>query len=254
MRVIGVIHLKPLPGSPGYDGDFSAVLEAAAADARAYQAGGVDALIVENFGDTPFFGAAVPAETTAAMTSAALAVRGAADLPIGINVLRNDARAALGIAAATGARFVRVNVHAGAMATDQGVIEGRAAETMRLRAALQHEVDVYADVHVKHAMPLTDESLEDAALNLHHRAHADAIIVSGRATGQATSVDELKRVRNVLPDATLLAGSGVTVESVAEVLQAADGIIVGTAMKHDRNIDAPVDEARVRAFVEAAGA
>jgi len=252
MRVIGVVHLKPLPGSPGYGGDMDAVLEAATADATAYLAGGADALIVENFGDTPFFGGPVPPETIAAMTAAALAVRKRAELPLGINVLRNDARAALGIAAAVGARFVRVNVHAGAMATDQGVLEGRAAATMRVRAALAHEIDVLADVHVKHARPLTDESLEDAACNLHHRAHADGVIVSGSATGAATSLEDLRRVRSVLPDAKLFAGSGVTLQVVADVLRIANGVIVGTALKHDGDIGAPVDQERVREFVDAA--
>ncbi|MEE8105312.1 MAG: BtpA/SgcQ family protein [Planctomycetota bacterium] len=252
MRVIGVVHLKPLPGSPGYGGDMDAVLAAATADARAYSTGGADALIVENFGDIPFFGGPVPAETIAAMTAATLAVGRSVELPLGINVLRNDARAALGIAAAAGARFIRVNVHAGAMATDQGVLEGRAAETMRLRAALSHEILVLADVHVKHARPLTDESLEDAACNLHHRAHADGVIVSGSATGAATSLEDLCRVRAVLPDAKLFAGSGVTTQHVAEVLRVANGVIVGTALKRDGDIDAPVDAKRVLDFVDAA--
>lgn len=252
MRVIGVVHLKALPGSPGYGGDMDAVLAAAIADTAAYLAGGADALIVENFGDTPFFGGPVPPETIAAMTAAALAVRKRAELLLGINVLRNDARAALGIAAAVGARFVRVNVHAGAMATDQGVLEGRAAETMRVRAALAHEIEVLADVHVKHARPLTDESIEDAASNLYHRARADGVIVSGNATGAETSLEDLRRVRSVLPDAKLFAGSGVTLQVVADVLRIADGVIVGTALKHDGDIDAPVDQERVREFMNAA--
>src|SRR5688500_2043902 len=98
--LIGVVHLWPTPGAPRFSGDMEAVLERAAADARSLADGGCDALIVENFGDVPFFRGAVPPETTAAMALAIAAVRRSAPkLVLGVNVLRNDARAALGLCA-----------------------------------------------------------------------------------------------------------------------------------------------------------
>ena len=153
--LIGVVHLKPLPGAPGYEGSMGAVLEAAALDASRLAEGGADAIIVENFGDTPFFADAVPSETIAAMTIAVERVRrSAAELEVGVNVLRNDARGALGVCAATGASFLRVNVLCGAAATDQGVITGEAAALLRERARVAPEVKIFADVHVKHATPI----------------------------------------------------------------------------------------------------
>ncbi|MFT5462286.1 MAG: membrane complex biogenesis BtpA family protein, partial [Planctomycetota bacterium] len=140
--LIGVVHLRALPGSPGAAGRpaeaiMAEVLMAAEIDARALLEGGADGIVVENFGDAPFFASAVPPETVAAMAIAVKSVTAAAPgLPVGVNVLRNDARSALGLCAVTGASFLRVNVHVGAMVTDQGLLTGQAAETMRSRAAL----------------------------------------------------------------------------------------------------------------------
>src|SRR5688500_6024628 len=127
--VIGMVHLKPLPGSARWGGSMQQVLDGSLADATALAEGGVDAIMIENFGDVPFRKEHVAAETIAAMTLAVSTVANAVDLPLGVNVLRNDAAAAMGIAAACGATMIRVNVHTGAMLTDQGIIEGRASET-----------------------------------------------------------------------------------------------------------------------------
>ena len=142
--IIGMVHLQPLPGSPGWSGSFQQVLDAALRDAETLAAGGVDGIIVENYGDIPFHPEHVPAITIAALTAAVLDVRRAVDIPVGVNVLRNDAAAAMAIAAATGAKFIRVNVHTGAMLTDQGWIAGAAHQTMRDRAAHGGDVAVFA--------------------------------------------------------------------------------------------------------------
>lgn len=252
--MIGVVHLLPLPGSPRYGGRMAPVVARAVADARAYRKGGADALVVENYGDAPFLKDDLPAETVAALACCAAAVRDAALLPLGVNALRNDARAALGVAAAVGAAFARVNVHAGLVATDQGLVEGRAAETLRVRRMLDAEVAIAADVHVKHGRPLFAASIADAARDLVLRAGADAIIVSGASTGAPTDVQDLEAVRAAVPDAFLLAGSGVTAATVARILKVADAVIVGTALKRGGRTEAPVDPARVRRFTRAARA
>src|SRR5260221_195002 len=132
--VIGMVHLAPLPGAPLYEGSLQDVLARALADAEALAAGGVDAIAVENFGDRPFRKSRVDPETIAAMTRVITELARSVALPFGVNVLRNDASAALAIAAATGAAFIRVNVHTGAVVADQGIIEGEAAETLRRRS------------------------------------------------------------------------------------------------------------------------
>ena len=248
--LIGVVHLRPLPGSPRWKGDLERIIECAEADARAYERGGAHALFVENFGDVPFTKAKVGAETIAAMAAAGRAIRAAVKVPIGFNVLRNDARTALALCAACGGSFIRVNVHTGAMLTDQGIIEGEAYETLRYRERICPGVQIFADVHVKHAVPLGNWPIEIAARDTLERGLADALIVSGTGTGEAAEVSDLERVRRACPAAKILLGSGVTAENVRAYAQA-DGFIVGTSLKRAGWLSNPVDVKRVVGMVKA---
>jgi len=249
--LIGVVHLHPLPGSPRWHGRLDEVIKLGVADALAYERGGAHAVIVENFGDVPFTKTHVGPETIAAMAAAGCAVRDAVKRPIGFNVLRNDARAALALCAACGGTFIRVNVHCGAMLTDQGLIEGDACHTVRYREQICPGAEILADVHVKHAVPLGDWSIEDAAHDTVERGLADALIVSGVGTGQAADMKDVERVRRACPKTKLLLGSGVTVENAHDYLRLADGIIVGTSLKQDGKLANPVDPKRVAALVRA---
>lgn len=253
--LVGMVHLWALPGSPDDAGDLEATIAAAVDDARALEAGGVSAIMVENFGDVPFFPDAVPAVTVAAMTRAVAAVRAAVALPIGVNVLRNDALAALAIAHVTGADFLRVNVLSGAMVTDQGVIEGQAHRLLRERRALGARVRVLADVHVKHAVPLAPLPIAQAALDTVKRGGADALIVSGTGTGAAPDLDAVRAVCEALGGvAPVLVGSGLSEVNIGALRSVAQGAIVGTSLKRDGQVHAPVEESRVRALVAAVAA
>jgi membrane complex biogenesis BtpA family protein len=230
------------------------IVERAVSDAQAYEAGGASALIVENYGDAPFHKDRVEPCTVAALTVVVVAVRSAVALPVGINVLRNDAVAALSIAAATGAAFIRVNVHTGALLTDQGIIEGRAAETLRLRRRLDAMVDIWADVLVKHAWPLGAVTLADAARDTVERGLADALIVTGTRTGQPATPEEVQLLRSLLPTVPIYVGSGVTPDRIPAYHPAATGFIVGTWAKAGGVIDHPVDVSRVEALARAISA
>jgi membrane complex biogenesis BtpA family protein len=245
---IGVVHLKPLPGSPRFAGELESIIDFALADARAYERGGADAVIVENFGDAPFTKGPVAPETLAAMTAAGRAIRAAVKLPIGFNVLRNDARAALALCAICGGSFIRVNVHTGAMLTDQGIIEGDAYHTIRYRQRLCPDVKLYADVHVKHAMPLAGFAIEDSAHDTLDRGLADALILSGAGTGVAADISDVERVRRACPKAKILLGSGVNVENARDFMRFADGAIVGSSLKRAGKLANPVDAKRVAAL------
>ena len=250
--LIGMVHLGPLPGSPRWGASLAEVADRALADARALEAGGLHALLVENHGDAPFTAGRVDAATVAAMTAVIAEIRRSVRLPLGVNVLKNDAQSALAIAAATGACFIRVNVHVGAVVADQGIIQSDAYTTLRYRRLLGADVKILADVHAKHGMPLAPVELE--ARDCVSRGLADALVVSGKATGEATPLEDVKRVRSAVPDVPLVVGSGVTPDSVAELLSVADGAIVGTFLKRDGRLGNPVDPDRVKRLVEAARA
>lgn len=245
--VIGMVHLLPLPGSPRARA-MTDVRRAAVADARTLAQGGVDGILVENFGDAPFTGGTVEPQVIAAMSVLAAEVRAAAALPIGINVLRNDAHSALAVAVASGASFIRVNVHVGSAETDQGHIDGRAFETLRFRKLLGAEIAIFADVFVKHARPSDRVDVATAARDTAYRGGAEALLVTGAETGAAPGSERLSEVKRAVPDRPVLVASGLTPENVEGFL-GADGFIIGSALERGGVAGNRVELNRVRAMV-----
>ena len=226
-----------------------AVLERARREADVLASEGAGGIIVENFGDVPFHPGPVGPETVAAMTLAVGVVMDTVDVPVGINVLRNDPRSAIAIAVAAGAHFVRANVHYGAMVADEGVVQGTAHDTLRYRRLLgvQERVEIFADVLVKHAAPLGTDDAAHVARETVLRGLADALIVTGSATGASASVDDVKTVSEAAPPGVpVLVGSGVDENNAERLLEYADGAIVGTSLKVDGIVSNPVDVHRVR--------
>src|SRR5262245_24077176 len=246
--LIGVLHLMALPGAPLYDGMIQEVYDRALWELEIFKRHSIDSVIVENFRDVPYYPGRVPPETVAALAGVAREVVRAAGVPVGINVLRSDGEAAVAIAAASGAHYVRVNVHMSAIVSEQGIIQGMSHLSTRLRSALKSNALIFADVGVKHAAALADRGLTSETRDLAERGMADAIIVSGDRTGAETSVDDVDVVRasTTLP---LLIGSGATPENMQRVLPSVNGLIVGSYFKKDGVGGNFVDEARVKRFV-----
>lgn len=229
---------------------MGAVLDRARRDASLLAGGGLDGLIVENYGDLPFAPGRVEAVTVAAMALAIRAVQEAvAGFPTGINVLRADIRSAIALAAVTGAPFVRTNLLAGALVADQGVLQSDAYLALRERAALGAPVSILADVLSKHAVPLGAVTLEQAARSTAYRGLADAIIVTGEETGAPTSAEDLRRAREAVPDRPILIGSGLSESNLPTLLPLADGAIIGSALKLGGVAENPVDPERVKRMV-----
>lgn len=250
--LLGMVHLLPLPGSPRYQGSIQAILDRAVTDAQAIATGGMDGCLVENSGDVPFTADPVGPETVAAMTSIIAEIRRSVAIPCGVNVLKNDPRAALAIANATGARFVRITVHAGVMVTGQGIIQGDASGTLRYRRTIGAEgVALWVDFMTKHGGPLVVGDPGQEAKDLVHRELADALVVSGRGTGEAADLELLKTVRKAVPGTPMLVGSGATRDTIKALFEIADGAIVGTAIKRDGNLANPIDTTRVSHLVQA---
>lgn len=251
--IVGVVHLLPLLGSPRQASPLNEVRARALADAEALIDNGIDGVIVENYGDAPFFPDCVEVHTVAAMAIIVNEHRERfPNTPIGVNVLRNDAKSATAVAAAN-ADFIRINVHTGVMLTDQGVLQGNAYETVRYRSVLGSDVKIFADVAVKHAVPLGQIDLASVAQDTYYRGLADALIVTGAGTGERTDLKRLKTVKDAVPQGKVFAGSGVAADNLAETLQCADGVIVGTSIKRDGVTTNEVDPVRVRALIKAHG-
>ncbi|MFC2030110.1 BtpA/SgcQ family protein [Chloroflexota bacterium] len=251
--VIGMVHLWPLPGAPGYSGyGMATILDHARRDAEALLEGGVDGLIVENMWDLPFYvGDSVRLEAVTAQAIAARAIVEVAQVPVGVNVIHNGWQAELAIAVAAGLDFMRVCILTGARLWDTGELDGGcAAGLLRRRKELGAEqIKLFADVDKKHSVPFPGLDLE-THIEWTEFYRADALIVSGRMTGSAPPVEKVRRAKESA-SRPILMGSGTTAENIAEFLEHADGAIVGSSLKVDGVAENPVDLERVRRYMEA---
>jgi membrane complex biogenesis BtpA family protein len=250
--IIGMVHLLPLPGSPGYGGyGMDAIVGQALRDARALVEGGVDGVMVENMWDLPYYAAdRVPMEGIAAQAVVAREVAKTVSVPVGVNVVHNGGRATLSIALAAGSKFIRVCAYTGALVWDTGELDrGVAADLMRLRKELGAEhIKIFADVCKKHAVMFPGIDLETHVTWTDFYL-ADAIIVTGRMTGDPPSLREVKAIKGMAPHCPVLVGSGANKGNIAKFLRYADGAIVGTSLKEGGVTQNPVSPQRVREFM-----
>lgn len=250
--IIGVVHLLPLPTSARWGGSLKAVIERAEQEATALAAGGIDGIIVENFFDAPFTKDQVNPAVISAMTLIVDRIMNLVVVPVGLNLLRNDAKGALAIASCVNAQFIRVNVLNGIMATDQGLIEGNAHEILRFRRELGSDIAIFADVLVKHARPLGTPNLTTAVQDTIERSLADAVILSGWATGSPPTLEDLELATAAAKGTPVLIGSGADWDNIGQLMQAADGAIVASSLKRQGMIHETIDPIRVAQFIEAA--
>ena len=254
--VIGMVHLWPLPGAPGFMGNgagygMQRIIDEALREADALVTGGVDALMIENMWDLPFrVGHAVQIEsTTAQAVAAAEVIKRFPQVPAGINVIHNGGVVCLAIALAAGAKFIRVCIFTGARVWDTGEFDhGCAAELLRKRKELDAEhIHIFADVDKKHSVAFPGIGLA-THITWTEFYGADAIIVSGKMTADAPDAGDLADAKRLARKPVFI-GSGADEHNVATLLEHADGIIVGSSLKHDGVMEKPVDPQRVRRFM-----
>ncbi|ALU11541.1 photosystem I assembly BtpA [Ignicoccus islandicus DSM 13165] len=246
MEVIGVVHLPPLPSSPQWNGDLEEVIRRAVRDAKALEIGGVDSILVENYGDYPYRIRVDPL-TVAAVTRVTTEVLYSVNVNVGVSLLRNSAPEAIAIALVTGANFVRSNQWCWTSDAPEGLLQPVAREGIEVMRVFGKKVRVIADVRVKHASPISGRSVCDEARDLGGRCMADALAVSGSATGEEADPEEAKLVKRCSGKPVYVA-SGVTPWNV-DKYEEADGVIVGTYFKEGGVTTNPVDVERVRKFV-----
>jgi membrane complex biogenesis BtpA family protein len=257
--IIGMVHLRPLPGAPAYRhaGGMKSIVEAALDDASRLIDGGVDGIQVENQGDWPFLPPGeIGPETVAAVTAVVARIRDRCEVPMGINIHLNGVCQALAIAVATGCQWVRAFELANTYVAPSGIIDAAGPRALRYRCFLhaEEEIMIFGDYHVKHGSHqlVADKSPLELARDV-EASLADAIIVTGRETGSAPDRAEIAALREAVR-IPLLIGSGLSRDTLEELFPLVDGAIVGSAFKVDGKLKNPVDVKRVKEFMAAARA
>jgi len=247
--IIGMLHLPPLPGSPVYNGGgLKDVIARALEDAQELLEGGVDGLEVENFSDPTYFPQDVGPELVAAMAIVSDHVVRAATKPVGICIL-SDPKASLSVAHAVGARFIRATFFTEASVDVSGLVLPKPHELLRFRKFLDPSIKIFTDVHIKHSAPLVNRPIGDSALDAKYFL-SDAVIITGTHTGRETKMEDLVEAKKAVEQFPVLVGSGFRKESAAQLLQYADGAIVGTSLKKDGISSNPVDRRRVKDLMD----
>lgn len=253
--IVGMIHVRALPGTPHHVEPLSSIIEQAAAEAAHYDEAGLDGLLIENMHDVPYLAGTVGPEITAAMTAVGVAIRQASSLPLGVQILAAANREALAVAHACGAAFVRVENFTYAHVADEGLLPtAEAGPLLRYRRQIgAGDIRIIADVKKKHSShALTaDVSLAEAARTSAF-CGADGLVVTGVATAEPTSVEDARTVRDAVPIPVCI-GSGLTPENLPGLWPHADVFIVGSYVKIDGRWSNPLDPDRIRRFMDAAG-
>ena len=252
--IIGMIHLKPLPGSPNYDPavyDIKKIIDFAVEEAKILEDAGLNGLQIENYWDEPFLkGEKIGYETCTAMTAAASAVAQNVNIPVGINVHMNGGKAAMAIACATGAKWIRVFEFVSAYISYTGLTEGIGGELSRYRSMLgAKDIQMFCDANVKHGSHyiVHDRSVNELAYDAQEQG-ADGIIITGFSTGIAPTKEKVVEARKNIKVPVLL-GSGINIQNAEELLSVSDGAIIGSAFKTDGDMKKRGNDQKARDFM-----
>jgi len=258
--VIGMVHFPPLLGYKDFPG-IEKCLEKSLADAKTLEEGGVDGIMFENNYDIPHK-AFVEPEIVASLTFLIKEISKSISVPFGINVLWNDYKTAFSLAKLCGAKFIRVPVFVDSVETDYGKVLAEPEKVISFREKIgASEIAIFTDIHVKHAKMLEEKTISESAREAIKNG-SDAIIITGKWTGDAPNVDDLDEARKTVgKDFPILIGSGATKENANLLLKYATGIIVGTSLKTGKILskeeevnlkpwEESIDLEKVKEFVE----
>lgn len=248
--IIGMVHLAPLPASPFFNpADYpEKIVHRALSDVRALQRGGIDGILFSNEGDRPYSFKVGP-ETVSSMAFVIGRVFDEIEVPFGVDVIW-DPYATIGLAKAVGANFARTIV-SGSFASDLGIIDVKGGEVLRYRKRLGAEdIPLFAYINPEFGVPLGGRDVATIAKGLSFLSVADVFCVSGPRTGTPPTVDDIRSVKEAVPDVPVFLNTGANKENITSFLEVVDGVIVGTSLKKGGITWNPVDEARVKEFME----
>lgn len=250
--IIGMVHVGALPGTPKNNQSIQSIIATAVSDAKVLEQEGVDAIMIENMHDRPYLNRNVGAEVVAAMTAVACELRKVVSVPLGIQVLAGANKEALAVALAAGFDFIRAEGFVFGHLADEGMMNSDAGELLRYRKQIGAEhIQVFTDVKKKHSSHAIsyDISIEETAKAAEFFL-VDGVIVTGNATGEKASIEDVKAVKSTVKVPVLI-GSGVDERNILDYWNYADGFIIGSSFKKDGNWEKEVDDKRVRSFTQA---
>ena len=249
----GMLHLPALPGSPNNILSLRDIAKFVLTDVATLYNNGITNIVLENLGDVPYYKYNTRSHITSFMTRIGLEIINKySDISLGVNILRNDGYNSLAVAKTLepNGQFIRINVLTGAYVTDQGIIEGEAADVLRYRREINAEgVEIWADVNVKHASPLVSRPIEDEIIENLERAGASKIILTGSMTGKKVDTNVLENVSLLISREKIVIGSGITPDNISEFKDLAKNLIVGSSLKKDNIISNPIDKDKVKKLV-----
>lgn len=246
-EIIGMVHLKPLPTAPRGHLSMDEIVSLALEDLKALEAGGITTAIVENMFDAPYANSP-DLETVIALSYALGYLARKTSVRLGVSLQATSGTEEMSIASICGADFIRAESFVEMRMNSAGIMRNMCADIMRKKRALRSNVRVLADINVKHSHPLIQQPIDDL---IHEaiEAGADGIILTGLATGSAPTVTDAETYKKKCGDARLYIGSGVSAANVSELMQFADGVIIGSSIKKDGKVENPVDVERVKDFL-----
>ncbi len=248
--IIAMCHMQAMPGDPYYDKEkgMKMVVEKAKQDLEALQEGGVDAVMFSNEFSLPYL-TKVRTETVAAMARVIGELQPYISIPYGVNCLW-DPIASLDLAVAVDAKFVR-EIFTGVYASDFGLWNTNCGEVVRHQRAIGAEnVKLLFNIVPEAAKYLADREIESIAKTTVFNCRPDALCVSGATAGSATDPEILRRAKSAAGDTVVLANTGCRVNTIENLLNIADGAVVGTTFKYDGKFENQTDVKRVREFMD----
>jgi len=249
--IIGVIHVKALPGTPNFDGDVKNIIEQAKKESLIYKNNGIDVIAIENMHDVPYLKRKVGPEIISFMSIIGYEVKNQAELPCGIQILAGANKEALAAAHSAGLDFIRSEGFVFAHVADEGLMESDAGELLRYRKQIGAEdILIFTDIkkkHSSHSITSDVEIIETAKTAEFFLS--DGVILTGISTGKETDIDELKKVNDTV-NIPVLIGSGLIADNIEKYFPVADAFIVGSHFKFDGSWKNEVDNDRVKVFMQ----
>ncbi len=253
-RIIAMIHIQALPGTPKYAGSFRTIIETALEEAKIYSDAGVDSIMIENMHDVPYLKREVGHEISTAMAIIACEIKRAVNLPVGLQILAGANKAAIAAAYSAGIDYVRSEGFVFGHVADEGFFESDAGELLRYRKNIgAEEIQIFTDIKKKHSSHsiTADTSIVETAKGAEFFM-TDGVIITGSATGEEASIVDIVEVKKNV-NCPVLIGSGITDQNIEKYINLADGFIVGSFFKSDGYWANGVDEKRVRKFMKQLG-